>query len=226
MESLFFRCFLGVAFFQAETLLGVLQLASNRKPESPNGARKATRAPRRAFANENPRDKMIQEICEKIYPNGEPKSHDNPEESIENKEQPQPENRLPEPPQRPPEVPRGRPEAPESCPEAAKGHQYASPPPQINRNDRPKNHTHGRWSHPRALVTPPGRSRCVELAASNSLCCVSVPGPAECAKRLNKVITRFGKSLHDCENPTDSNKHVLEIPGPRCPSYCPNFKAM
>ena len=62
---------------------------------------------------------------------------------------------------------------------------------------------------PRSLVTPPGRwsrppegqeitdhpttqppknslhpTRCVELAASNSLCCVSVPGLAECAKRL------------------------------------------
>ena len=47
-------------------------------------------------------------------------------------------------------------------------------------------HAPCRWSRPRALVTPPGRSRCVELAASNSLCSVSIPGPAECAKRLNK----------------------------------------
>ena len=52
----FFEAFLRVALFQAKTLFELLQQASNRKPESPNRARKATTAPRRAFANEKTRD--------------------------------------------------------------------------------------------------------------------------------------------------------------------------
>ena len=59
-------------------------------------------------------------------------------------------------------------------------------------------HAPRRWSRPPEgqditdhPTTPPPKNslhptRCVELAASNSLCCVSVPGLAECAKRLNK----------------------------------------
>ena len=64
----FFEAFLRVAFFQAKTLFELLQQASNRKPESPNRARKATTAPRRAFANEKPRDEIIKEICAKSHP--------------------------------------------------------------------------------------------------------------------------------------------------------------
>ena len=108
----FFEAFLRVAFFQAKTLFELLQQASNRKPESPNRARKATTAPRRAFANEKPRDEIIKEICAKSHPKREPKSHDNPEESIESKGQPQPGNRLPEAPQRPQEVSRRPQDAP------------------------------------------------------------------------------------------------------------------
>ena len=115
----FYTCFnrsvLRVAFFQAKTLFELLQQASNRKPEPPNRARKATTTPRRAFANEKTRDEIIKEICAKSHPKREPTS---PEESIESKGQPQPENRLPEAPQRPQEVSRRPQEAPRKHQEA------------------------------------------------------------------------------------------------------------
>ena len=92
--------FFNGCFFQAETPLEALQLASIRKPEPSNGARKTTRAPRRALASENQRDEIIQEICAKFNPQGEPKNHDNAKGSIESKDQQQPE--TPGGPQRPP----------------------------------------------------------------------------------------------------------------------------
>ena len=117
-RALFFEAFLRVAFFQAKTLFELLQQASNRKPESPNRARKATTAPRRAFANEKPRDEIIKEICAKSHPKRKPNNHDNTKESIENKGQPQPGNRLPEAPRRPQEAPRRPQEAPRKYQEA------------------------------------------------------------------------------------------------------------
>ena len=157
----FFEAFLRVAFFQAKTLFELLQQASNRKPESPNRARKATTAPRRAFANEKPRDEIIKEICAKSHPKREPKSHDSPEESIESKGQPQPGNRLPEAPQRPQEVSRRPQEAPRKYQEAPNSVSLSLPRERKSERGRENvraalaAHAPARWSRPRSLVTTP-----------------------------------------------------------------------
>ena len=98
-------------------------------------------------------------------------------------------------------------------------------------------HAPSRWSRPpeRQDITdhptarPPKNSldptRCVELVASNSLCCVSVPGLAECAKRLNnqphqKTIQTFSKPHRNSKKqapkskikPADTEQRVAATP--------------